>query len=118
MVYGKPRENIADVYNTCRKMSEKRSLVAVTLITTGASDKFTQDIEEMTETADTEENANDKPKAEQPTVKTPLVATEAAARRKALYDKVVAEFDKQTSEMNKTDKENCREKNKQKTFTR
>jgi hypothetical protein len=54
--YGKPNENIADVYNTCRKMSEKRALVAVVLITTGASDKFTQDVEEVikTDAVDTE----------------------------------------------------------------
>jgi hypothetical protein len=44
-------ENIADQYNTCRKMAEKRALVAAVLLVTGASDKFTQDIEDMRATA-------------------------------------------------------------------
>lgn len=44
---GKKRnEKIADTYNTVVKMAQKRALVAAVLIATGASDTFTQDIEE------------------------------------------------------------------------
>ena len=39
--------NPADYYNTCLKMSEKRSAVATALFGTGASFLFTQDIEDM-----------------------------------------------------------------------
>lgn len=39
--------DLADVYNTVLKMANKRSLVAATLITTGASDIFTQDLEDL-----------------------------------------------------------------------
>jgi predicted RNA-binding Zn-ribbon protein involved in translation (DUF1610 family) len=38
--------DIADLPNTILKQSQKRSMVAVTLIATGASDYFTQDIED------------------------------------------------------------------------
>ncbi|MGH7714380.1 MAG: hypothetical protein ACREML_00125 [Vulcanimicrobiaceae bacterium] len=39
--------NLADVENTILKMGDKRALVAATLIATGCSDIFTQDIEEQ-----------------------------------------------------------------------
>jgi hypothetical protein len=38
--------DIADVYNTCLKMAKKRSFVDASLTVTGASDIFTQDLEE------------------------------------------------------------------------
>ncbi|HET6886606.1 MAG TPA: hypothetical protein VFH87_01660 [Candidatus Udaeobacter sp.] len=38
--------DIADVWNTCYKMAEKRAKVNATLSATGASDFFTQDLEE------------------------------------------------------------------------
>ncbi len=38
--------DLPDQYNTVLKMSEKRSLIAATLMATGASDVFTQDIED------------------------------------------------------------------------
>lgn len=38
--------DIADLFNTCLKMSEKRGLTAATLVATASSDKFTQDIED------------------------------------------------------------------------
>jgi hypothetical protein len=39
--------DIADIENTILKMADKRALVAATLIATGCSDIFTQDVEEM-----------------------------------------------------------------------
>jgi hypothetical protein len=42
-------DNPADYYNTCEKMAYKRALVSATLTVTGASDIFTQDIEEFEE---------------------------------------------------------------------
>jgi len=39
--------DIADVYNTCEKMADKRAFVAAVLKVTGASEVFTQDIEDM-----------------------------------------------------------------------
>lgn len=39
--------DIADQYNTVRKMSKKRSMVDATITATAASDIFTQDIEDM-----------------------------------------------------------------------
>ena len=40
-------DNPADYYNTCRKMAKKRALVDAVLTATGASDIFTQDIDEL-----------------------------------------------------------------------
>jgi hypothetical protein len=40
-------DNLADEYNTVLKMANKRALVAAVLVTTAASDIFTQDVEEM-----------------------------------------------------------------------
>jgi len=42
-------ENIWEQENTIRKMAQKRSLIAATLNATGASDIFTQDVEDMAE---------------------------------------------------------------------
>jgi hypothetical protein len=39
--------DLADVYNTCLKMAKKRWLVDVTLTATGASEAFTQDLDDM-----------------------------------------------------------------------
>ena len=39
--------DIADCYNTCLKISQKRAKVGVTIECTGASDIFTQDIEDL-----------------------------------------------------------------------
>lgn len=41
--------DIADVYNTCKKMGKKRSFVDATLTCTGASDCFKQDLDESFE---------------------------------------------------------------------
>lgn len=43
--------NPADYYNTCTKMGEKRALIAVVLFVTGASDIFSQDIDDDDEAA-------------------------------------------------------------------
>lgn len=42
-----PNPNPADLINTLQKMAQKRALVAAVLITTNASEYFTQDIEDM-----------------------------------------------------------------------
>lgn len=42
-----PNPDIADMYNTVRKMACKRAHVAATLFVTGASELFTQDVEDM-----------------------------------------------------------------------
>ena len=52
-----PNEDLADQYNTVLKMANKRSLIAAVLNVTGASDIFTQDIEDMPEF--TEKKADD-----------------------------------------------------------
>ena len=41
------RTNVADTANTVLKMAKKRALVDAVLTVTGASDMFTQDIEDM-----------------------------------------------------------------------
>jgi len=41
-----PNPDIADTVNTIQKMAQKRALVAATLIATGASEFFTQDVED------------------------------------------------------------------------
>lgn len=53
-------DNPADYYNTCLKMSEKRSRVACALNVTGASHLFTQDVEDM-DTVNGNNNDSDKP---------------------------------------------------------
>lgn len=63
--------NPADYFNTCLKMSEKRSKVAAVLNATAASDIFTQDIEEMQEIINTETGEVVKP--QKPEVKPPQV---------------------------------------------
>lgn len=44
---GTPNDNLPDVWNTVIKMANKRALVAATLVSTAASDIFTQDVEDM-----------------------------------------------------------------------
>jgi len=46
-VYRIPNDDIFSQVNTILKMSQKRALIAATLIATNASDHFTQDIEDM-----------------------------------------------------------------------
>ena len=54
--------NPYDVKNTLEKMSEKRSLVAAVLIGTGASDIFTQDLDDLPQLLDDDEAPDVKPK--------------------------------------------------------
>lgn len=81
--------DIADVYNTVLKMAKKRAYVDGILSATGASDIFTQDIEDMgatavgngTPTSDTvteEPPVSAKPPTEKPKAKAPAPATAAA----------------------------------------
>ena len=56
-------QDIADVYNTVLKMATKRSLVAVVLTSTAASDLFTQDLEDLKGT-EFSVGDDDKPKTE------------------------------------------------------
>ena len=53
--------NPYDVKNTLEKMSEKRSLVAAVLIGTGASDIFTQDLDDLPQLLDVDEVPDVKP---------------------------------------------------------
>lgn len=54
-VVGKvPNPDLADVENTILKMADKRALVAATLLATGCSDIFTQDMESPGETIEAE----------------------------------------------------------------
>jgi len=48
MVYCIPNDDVAEQVNTILKMAQKRALVAAVLITTNASDYFTQDMEDFT----------------------------------------------------------------------
>lgn len=52
------RTNPFDIANTILKMAKKRALVDAVLTSTGASDLFTQDIEEMREVEDNEPQTN------------------------------------------------------------
>jgi len=47
-----PNPDIADLVNTLEKMADKRALVAATLLATGCSDIFTQDLEDGVGSAD------------------------------------------------------------------
>jgi hypothetical protein len=46
-VYRAPNDDMFSVVNTIDKQAQKRALVAATLVTTGASDLFTQDVEDF-----------------------------------------------------------------------
>ena len=48
-LYRIPNPDVADLVNTIQKMAQKRSLVAATLIATSASEFFTQDIEDISD---------------------------------------------------------------------
>jgi hypothetical protein len=58
--------DIADVYNTCLKMAKKRALVDATLTATGASDFFTQDVEDGGIPPEPEPSWHEAPKAPEP----------------------------------------------------
>ena len=46
-LYRIPNPDAADLFNTIQKMAQKRALVAATLIATGSSEFFTQDLEDL-----------------------------------------------------------------------
>lgn len=46
-LYRVPNDGYPDIINTCQKMGQKRAYVAATLSATGASQYFTQDLEEI-----------------------------------------------------------------------
>lgn len=76
------RTNPADLANTVLKMAKKRAQIDLALTSTGASDIFTQDIEDLPEELQTEiANEDQKPKGK-PEVKPPQSkkATEAQAK--------------------------------------
>lgn len=54
-------DNPADYYNTCRKMAKKRALVDAVLTATGASDIFTQDIDELLDESVIDVTSSEKP---------------------------------------------------------
>ena len=75
-----PNPDIADIENTILKMADKRALVAATLIATGCSDIFTQDLEDSLPT-----NAPEPAPAPKPASKAPEENVPSAAAVRALY---------------------------------
>jgi hypothetical protein len=66
-----PNPDIADQVNTIDKMAQKRALIAATLVAVGASEFFTQDIEDLPDFGGARETA---PKPPQPTQDAPDAA--------------------------------------------
>ncbi len=85
-------DNPADYYNTCLKMSKKRSQVDAILTATAASDIFTQDIEDMQQEATVTKPED---KAVQPTVEDKKKEM-AAWFEDAYGDKALEEFERMT----------------------
>lgn len=52
-LYRIPNDGFPDIINTCQKMGQKRAYIAATLSATGASQYFTQDLEDMGDQIDT-----------------------------------------------------------------
>ena len=76
-----PNPDVADLENTILKMSDKRALVAATLIATGCSDIFTQDLEDAVEAVVT---------TKQSAKEAPAVAIPSSAAIRARYEKLRA----------------------------
>jgi hypothetical protein len=74
-------KDVADLANTILKMADKRAMVAATLVATGCSDIFTQDIEDGQDEADTSngEGASRATKAA-PTAAAPSASSEDVGR--------------------------------------
>lgn len=91
-----PNEDLADVYNTVLKMSNKRALVAAVLNVTAASDIFTQDLEDYQEPPGAIQESV-KPSA-QPTspaaVDSGSDAPNSVAERSILLGKIKVAFDR------------------------
>ncbi len=74
-----PNPDIADVVNTILKMAEKRAKIDAVLNTTGASQFFTQDVEDLPLSDDAYAPYSPKPS---PSAEPPRTAAEAVAERK------------------------------------
>lgn len=84
----KENEDIANEYNTVRKICEKRAFVAAVLFTTKSSDKFTQDMDE----ADAKEEArNVAAKAAEQEKQSSAAAATAGTKEKPKEEKKAAE---------------------------
>ena len=86
-------EDIADVWNTVKKMAKKRAHVDVTLTVTAASDIFTQDIEDMDETLRPQEEQVGEQQSESATPKAQQKAkskpkTKAKTKEQTTADKI------------------------------
>ena len=68
-------DNPADYWNTCYKMAYKRALISATLAATGASDLFTQDVEDMPGFAKEAPAPTEEPEKPVETQKPPAEAT-------------------------------------------
>lgn len=108
-LYAIPNRDVADQVNTIDKMAQKRALVAAVLITTNASDYFTQDMEDLLLDDDTDfvdvkavdpkqktekqqEHKEQKPAKHERTIMTPEQLKYALTRKAELYvDKTVTE---------------------------
>jgi hypothetical protein len=73
-------EDVAELQNTIKKMADKRALIAATLVATGCSDIFTQDIEDMPRTMAAQEPRNVTPAARPAP---PVESDEQIAKRRA-----------------------------------
>lgn len=82
-------DNLADQYNTVLKMANKRALVAAVLVTTAASDIFTQDIEEMPQF---EPNADEPRPIPQSAAKATPRASQAAKTAKTALGEAILEY--------------------------
>lgn len=73
-------DNLADQYNTVLKMANKRALVAAVLVTTAASDIFTQDMEDITP-PDAQEAPTTQPRAQAKPAPNPLRVSDPQRKR-------------------------------------
>ncbi len=88
----RPRDELADSYNTVLKMAAKRSLTAAVLNTTGASELFTQDLEDMQRGDEPFEAATGREQARQtggPSIPVPKNWAAMEAALTAAYTEVV-----------------------------
>lgn len=70
-----PNRDLADSWNTVLKMSEKRAFIAVTLMATGASEFFTQDVEDQPGPAGSAESSTREPVRQNPPDHPPIPQT-------------------------------------------
>jgi hypothetical protein len=83
--------NPPDIANTVLKMAKKRAFVDMTLTVTGASDIFTQEIEEIEEIIDIESDIKTaKPEVEMPKQKVEIAPATLVARLNKVTERVTA----------------------------